>query len=91
MRSAGSLSRRLSQPSHSRSFDLDVGERLVALAAEHDVKLAVNQNGRWAPPFSYLTAAVRSGLIGEVASVDFTLQCDHTLFFPRSIPIREFP
>src|ERR1019366_1123063 len=59
-------------------LDLDVGERLVALAAEHDVKLAVNQNGRWAPHFSYLTAAVRSGLIGEVASVDFTLQWDHT-------------
>ncbi len=59
-------------------LDLDVGERLVALAAEQDVKLAVNQNGRWAPHFSYLTAAVRSGLIGEVASVDFTLQWDHT-------------
>jgi predicted dehydrogenase len=59
-------------------LDLDVGERFVALATEHDVKLAVNQNGRWAPHFSYLTAAVRSGLIGEVASVDFTLHWDHT-------------
>lgn len=59
-------------------LDLDVGERLVALAAEQGVKLAVNQNGRWAPHLSYLTAAVRSGLIGEVASVDFTLQWDHT-------------
>jgi predicted dehydrogenase len=59
-------------------LDLDVGERLVALAAEQGVKLAVNQNGRWAPHFSYLTAAVRRGVIGEVASVDFTLQWDHT-------------
>jgi predicted dehydrogenase len=59
-------------------LDLDAGERLVALAAGQGVKLAVNQNGRWAPHFSYLTAAVRSGLIGEVASVDFTLHWDHT-------------
>lgn len=59
-------------------LDLDVGERLVALAAEQGVKLAVNQNGRWAPHFSYLAAAVRAGVIGEVASVDFTLQWDHT-------------
>jgi predicted dehydrogenase len=59
-------------------LDLDVGERLIALAAAQGVKLAVNQNGRWAPHFSYLTAAVHSGVIGEVASVDFTLQWDHT-------------
>ncbi|MDO8540266.1 MAG: Gfo/Idh/MocA family oxidoreductase [Opitutaceae bacterium] len=59
-------------------LDLDVGERLVALAADQNVKLAVNQNGRWAPHFSYLSAAVRSGVIGDVASVDFTLQWDHT-------------
>ncbi len=59
-------------------LDLDLGNRLVARAAERGVKLAVNQNGRWAPHFSYLTAAVRSGVIGDVASVDFTLQWDHT-------------
>lgn len=59
-------------------LDLDVGERLVALAAEKGLKLAVNQNGRWAPHFSYLAAAVQAGLVGEVASIDFTLQWDHT-------------
>ena len=59
-------------------LDLGVGERLAALAARNGVKLAVNQNGRWAPHFSYMTAAVRSGLVGEVASIDFALQWDHT-------------
>ncbi len=59
-------------------LDLADGERLVALAEEMDVKLAVNQNGRWAPHFSYLTAAIHAGIIGDVASVDFTLQWDHT-------------
>src|SRR3954464_13079712 len=45
-------------------LDLEVGERLVALAAENGVKLAVNQNGRWAPHFSYLAAAVEAGVVG---------------------------
>jgi predicted dehydrogenase len=59
-------------------LDLSVGERLAALADAHGVKLAVNQNGRWAPHFSYLAAAIHAGVIGDVASVDFMLQWDHT-------------
>jgi predicted dehydrogenase len=59
-------------------LDLAIGERLVALAAKQEVLLAVNQNGRWAPHFSYLSAAVDAGLIGAVESVDCTLQWDHT-------------
>lgn len=59
-------------------LDLAVGERLVALAERNGRRLAVNQNGRWAPHFAYLAAAVHAGVIGEVASIDFTLQWDHT-------------
>lgn len=59
-------------------LDLDVGARLADLADVMGVKLAVNQNGRWAPHFAYLTSAIRAGVIGPVASVDFTLQWDHT-------------
>lgn len=59
-------------------LDLDAGERLVALADAQGVRLAVNQNGRWAPHFSYLAAAVHGGVVGDVASVDCTLQWDHT-------------
>ena len=58
--------------------DLAVGERLADLADARGVKLAVNQNGRWAPHFSYLSAAIEAGVIGEIASIDFTLQWDHT-------------
>lgn len=54
------------------------GERLIKLADKHGRKLAVNQNGRWAPHFSYLAAAVKAGIIGEVASIDFVLHWDHT-------------
>ena len=59
-------------------LDLDVGERLVALAANQGVKLAVNQNGRWAPHLSYMAAAASAGVVGELASLDVTLQWDHT-------------
>jgi predicted dehydrogenase len=59
-------------------LDLAEGERLIKLADKHGRKLAVNQNGRWAPHFSYLAAAVKAGIIGEVASIDFVLHWDHT-------------
>ena len=59
-------------------LDLSEGETLVNLAREHNVRLAVNQNGRWAPHFAYLRAAINSGLIGKVTSIDFSLQWDQT-------------
>jgi predicted dehydrogenase len=59
-------------------LDLKDGERLVQLADDKGLKLAVNQNGRWAPHFSYMAAAIRAGVIGEVASIDFMLHWDHT-------------
>lgn len=58
--------------------DLGTGERLVRLAKARGVKLAVNQNGRWAPHFSWMRAAVRAGLIGRVRSIDFSLHYDHS-------------
>ena len=58
--------------------DLETGRRLVRHVAAAGVKMAVNQNGRWAPYFSYMRHAVRSGLIGEVGSVHMVLNWDHT-------------
>ncbi|MFP4501609.1 MAG: Gfo/Idh/MocA family protein [Candidatus Hydrogenedentota bacterium] len=58
-------------------LDLDVGERLVAIADEMRVKLAVNQNGRWAPHFSYMREAVNAGLVGAVSSVHSHNHWDH--------------
>lgn len=60
------------------ALDLDEGERLVQLADECRVKLAVNQNGRWAPHLGYMREAVRLGLLGEVAAVDAVLHWDHS-------------
>jgi predicted dehydrogenase len=60
------------------ALDLDVAERLAELADKRQVKLAVNQNGRWAPHFAYTLAAVEAGLLGEIGSVDFNLSFDHS-------------
>jgi len=59
-------------------LDLDVGERLADLADEMGVKLAVNQNARWAPHFSYIREAVRSGLLGSIDAVHCDVHWDHS-------------
>lgn len=58
-------------------LDLAEGRRLVALARDSGVKLAVNQNGRWAPHLSYMREAVRAGLIGEVISTHVSIHWNH--------------
>lgn len=58
-------------------LDLDEGQRLADLADECGVRLAVNQNGRWAPHFSYLREAACAGLIGEVVGVHCGVHWDH--------------
>ncbi len=57
--------------------DLDIGERLADLAGERGVKLAVNQNGRWAPHFSFIREALKTGLIGRLVSAHFSAHWDH--------------
>ena len=58
-------------------LDLNVGRRLVELADEHGVKLAVNQNLRWAPHFNYICQAIESGLIGEVLGAHVAMHWNH--------------
>jgi predicted dehydrogenase len=59
-------------------LDLDTGERLVALADEKGKKLAVNQNGRWAPHFAYMHRAAHTGLLGTVQSAHASVHWDHS-------------
>jgi predicted dehydrogenase len=58
--------------------DLQQGERLVQLARRQQRLLAVNQNARWAPHFSYARRAVAAGLIGRLNSIRFQIHWDHT-------------
>lgn len=59
-------------------LDLAIGERLVDLADRNRVKLAVNQNGRWAPHLAYMREAVRTGLIGDLISCHIGIHWDHS-------------
>jgi predicted dehydrogenase len=58
--------------------DLDTGQRLCRLAEANRVRLAVNQNGRWAPHLAWMREAVRAGLIGQVQSFDVSIHWDHS-------------
>ncbi len=58
-------------------LDLDTGEKFADLADEMGVKLAVNQNARWAPYFSYIRHAIEADVLGEVASASFEVHWDH--------------
>ncbi len=59
-------------------LDLDFGQRMVDLADRQGVKLAVNQNGRWAPHFSYIHQAIQAGLLGELSAAHFSVHWDHS-------------
>lgn len=58
--------------------DLDEGRTLAELASQNDVKLAVNQNARWAPHFSYMRQAVKAGILGRLSGIRFNVHWDHT-------------
>jgi predicted dehydrogenase len=59
-------------------IDLDLGEQLADLADEMGVRLAVNQNARWAPHFSYIREAVRAGLLGTIDAIHCDVHWDHS-------------
>jgi predicted dehydrogenase len=58
--------------------DLATGRRMVELARREKLLLAVNQNARWSPHFSYMREAVWAGLVGELTGVNLAVHWDHT-------------
>jgi len=69
--------------------DLELGWRLVDAADNAGVRLAVNQNGRWAPHVAYMRRAIAEGLIGEVLSVDASVHWNHN--WCAGTPFDEIP
>ncbi|MCA9134431.1 MAG: Gfo/Idh/MocA family oxidoreductase [Planctomycetales bacterium] len=59
-------------------LNLDDGERLIELAEQCGKVLAVNQNGRWAPHFSYARQAASSGCLGDVFAAHLGCHWDHS-------------
>ncbi len=68
-------------------LDLDVGRELVELAAKRQRYLAVNQNGRWAPHFSYARIVATQGLIGKIFGAHMSCHWDHR--WVRGTPFEE--
>ena len=58
-------------------LDLAEGQQLISVAEAHNRKLAVNQNGRWAPHFCFMRRAIAQGLIGQVQSVQMAVHWNH--------------
>ncbi len=58
-------------------LDLGQGQRLVDLARDRRVKLAVNQNGRWAPHLAWMREAVQAGLLGDVIAAHIAIHWNH--------------
>src|SRR5271155_643599 len=57
--------------------DLATGRELVEEAERRVVKLAVNQNGRWAPHLAWLREAVAAGLGGEDTRLHVAIRRNH--------------
>lgn len=57
--------------------DLDTGMDLVKLAQDQGVRLAVNQNARWAPYFAFMREAAQAGHIGQILSVHLAVHWTH--------------
>ena len=57
--------------------DLDFGMRIVEKAERKGVRLAVNQNGRWAPHWSWIRQAIAAGALGEVVSARVAVNWNH--------------
>jgi predicted dehydrogenase len=58
-------------------LDCGVGRELVELADDRDLRLAVNQNARWAPHFGYLRELLEAGHLGEPTSLQASVHWDH--------------
>jgi predicted dehydrogenase len=51
------------------ALEVDAAKSLVDEAEDRGVKVAVNQNGRWSPPWRIATLLIEQGAIGEVVAV----------------------
>ena len=58
--------------------DIQTGSELISLATGKGVMLCVNQNGRFAPHFSYIRELVTSGTLGRITSIHTQIHWNHT-------------
>ncbi|MBF9017447.1 MULTISPECIES: Gfo/Idh/MocA family protein [unclassified Oceanispirochaeta] len=58
--------------------DIARGEEIVAKARDAGIKLAVNQNGRWSPHYSYIRGLIDEGALGDIQAIRHSISWDHT-------------
>ena len=51
------------------ALDVRTARELVEEAERHGIRFAVNQNGRWSPPWRIATLLIEQGAIGDVVAV----------------------
>lgn len=51
------------------ALDMATAHELVALARERNLLFAVNQNGRWSPPWRISTLLIEQGMIGDILAI----------------------
>jgi predicted dehydrogenase len=51
------------------ALDAQTARELVEEAERHGIRFAVNQNGRWSPPWRIATLLIQEGAIGDVVAV----------------------
>jgi predicted dehydrogenase len=56
------------------ALELETARALVEQADRSGLRLAVNQNGRWAPPWRIATLLIQDGAIGDVHAVTHLLE-----------------
>lgn len=57
------------KPLTTEPGELDALPRLLERAHARGLRIAVNQNGRWAPPWRMATLLLRQGVIGDIVGV----------------------
>ena len=56
------------------AHSLEAAEEMVRLCRQYGVRLAVNQNARWAPPYRAAAQAIRQGLLGDLCLLIHEMQ-----------------
>ena len=51
------------------AMTVEEAKRIIEMASQKGVKVAVNQNGRWAPPWRVATLLIEQGVLGEVFAI----------------------
>lgn len=65
--------------------DIDSAKEIIALAERQNLKVAVNQSGRWGPPWRVATLLIQQGLIGDPFEVTHYFDVNFAWWIPGTI------